>query len=387
MTSSETSLLAPVRALMTIPCIGYGVGMTCRSLIAGAISGGYRADLFTTRYDRDDRVSIPVRSVLPQISRVIPYSRLKGIADDVLHARYLASLRDGDIAYLWPSVPLSVYEAVRKRQIVIIAEAVNTRMAVAKPVLDAAYESLGLAPAHGISDDRAREQAARYALCDGIFTPSPATEIAFAGTDLSGRTIPSSYGTWLPAATRPGRITASGDPVRFLFVGSVCVRKGSHHLLEVWRRMPPTALLRLVGSVEPALAALYRDVLNQDNVSVGGFTKDVVSEYLDADVFVLPSLEEGDSIVCYEASSHGLPVVASPAGAGRIGAQAGSVRVIDPSDIDAFHAELTAFERSADLRSEWGRRSRIAVQDYDWSKVGPRSFAALLAFLNKRKSG
>lgn len=382
-TSTRYAEAALVRTLMTIPCIGYGVGMTCRSILAGAIAAGYRADLSTTRYDSDSRVNIPVHSLLPQFTRNMPYARIKGLADSFLHARYLASLRDGDIAYLWPSVPLAVFAAIKKRRIPIIAEAVNTRMAVAKPILDAAYAGLGLEPNHGITDDRVREQTARYALCDGIFVPSPATEAAMIGSPLEGKTIAASYGTWLPAANDLSSLKSPDSPVTFLFVGSVCVRKGSHHLLEAWRRMPTSARLRLVGSVEPALARLYQDVLDQENVSIGGFTNDVATEYRSADVFVLPSLEEGDSIVCYEASAYGLPVIASAVGAGRMGAATGSARIINTADVEALAGELMSFAQSGDLRREWGERARRAVQDYDWAKVGPRSFAAMHDFLQR----
>lgn len=366
---------------MTIPCIGYGVGMTCRSILAGGIAAGYKAELHTSRYDPDPRVNIPVRAVLPQISRLLPYARLKGVTDAILHSRYLASLRDGDVAYLWPSVPLSVFEAIRKRGNPIIVEAVNTRMAVAKQVLDRAYRELGIEPTHGITDDRVREQAARFALCDGIFTPSPATEAALAGTPLESRTIRSSYGTWLPPESETGTRRYRGDPVTFLFLGSVCVRKGCHHLLETWRRMPRTAVLRLVGNIEPALERAYADVLDQENVVVSGFTRDVAREYRSADVFVLPSLEEGDSIACYEAASFGLPIIASAAGAGRIGADTDAIRIVDTSDIDAFYSVLSSFAALRENREEWSLRVRAAVRNYDWSIVGARSFAALGAYL------
>ena len=81
-------------------------------------------------------------------------------------------------------------------------------------------------------------------------------------------------------------------------------------------------------------------------------------QYLAANVFVLPSLEEGDPIVAYEAAAYALPVMASPVGAGRIGAETGSIFTFDTDDITALRENVAAFAASDDLRRYWGQRAR-----------------------------
>lgn len=369
----------PIRALMTNPCKTVGVGRTCRSILAASVAAGYRADLVTARFDGDVPAGLAVCEGPAQLIRYLPFGRR--IADERLHRRYLDMLAEGDVAYLWPSVPVSVYERLARRGVTIVTESVNTRMASAKPELDAAYDSLGVAPAHGITDLRIAIQNLRQVLCSAIFAPSPATERAFHDTPVADRIIPTSYGTWVPKALpeRPPR--QRGAPVTFVFVGTVCVRKGAHLLLEAWRRPPPGARLRLVGEVEPAIRKLFADILDSDTISVAGFSHDVPAELVRADVALLPSLEEGDPIATYEAASYGVPMIASEVGAGRIGAETGAIDIVDPKNVEALRECLFTYAADEDLRRARGAMARAASLSYDWSLVGPERFDKLFAFL------
>lgn len=376
----------PVRTVMPIPCVATGVGMTCRSLLHAAVRAGFRGDLLTPRYDPDPRCRIEVTTVLPAMSRFLPYGLLGGTALRRIQDRLLRSLSGDEIVHLWPVAPLGLHDALRRRGIPIVAEAVNTRMEVAKPLLDAAYDAAGMRPGHGITRERIENQNARYSLCSAIMTPSPATEAALAGTEFADRFIPTSYGTWLPPSLPPRRRKAPDETVTFLFVGQICVRKGIPNLLAAWRNMPGNLRLRLVGQIESGFADRFREALSQDNVSVAEFTRDTRREYLMADVFLLPSIEEGDAIVTYEAAAHGLPVVASPAGAGRIGADSGAIRIVDPWDHALWRETMIALAADEDLRRDAAMQSLSAVRRYDWSAVGPRSYLALHMALSPQRA-
>lgn len=368
---------------MTMPCVPVGVGMTCRSLLHAAAVSGFKIDLTTSRYDDRSNEAFALREARLQMLNRLPYAIGKHIREAVLHRRFLSDIHPGEIAYLWPSVPLAVFEQLARRGTTILTEAINTRMAVARPILDAAYDRLGLPPSHGITDARIAEQEARHALASAIFAPSPATENAFPQPYRTTRVISSSYGTWVPQrlpARAPRKI---GQPVTFLFVGSLGVRKGAHALLQAWKRAPANARLRIVGPIEVPIRKIFGDVLNLPSVTSAGFLRDVGPEYRAADVFILPSLEEGDPIVTYEAAAHGLPVLATGVGAGRIGADTGCVFPIDASDPEELTARINDFSRSSDLRDEWGTRARAAARAYDWSVVAPRRFAALSEFLSR----
>jgi glycosyltransferase involved in cell wall biosynthesis len=376
--------LPKLSAVMTMPCVPVGVGMTCRSLLHSAALAGLSIEFFTSRYDEASVESFAIRAFTPTALARLPHRLSRRLSEYWLHASFLKDIEPGQIAYLWPSVPLWVYERLARRGIMIVAEAINTRMPVAKTILDEAYDRLGLPPAHGITEARIAEQSARYDLTDAIFAPSPATEEALAGSALAERFIPTSYGTWVPERLPQRPPSRGGRPVTFLFVGTAGVRKGIHLLLEAWKRAPANARLRIVGDVELPIRKLYGDVLNAPSVTCTGFQRDVGPEFRAADAFILPSLEEGDPIVTYEAASHGLPILASAMGAGRIGAETGCVQVVEPRDIDQLRERIAQLAFSDELRRELGARARRASANYDWSLVAPRRFARLAAFLRAR---
>ncbi len=375
--TERLSGLPRVRALMTMPCAESGVGYTCRSLLGSAARAGYPLTFDTSRLDGATEPLLSVRTVLGPVFRHAPFWAVRPLAGPLLHRGFLGSVRPGDVAYLWPSVPVSVYRALKARGILIVAEAINTRMAVSRPILENAYARLGLPPAHGITDRRIADQAERYGLADYIFAPSPGTAGALADPSISARILSSSYGATIPAALPERGPKSAGDPVTFLFVGQQSVRKGLQTVLDAWKSAPPHARLRIVGGIEPGLVRLYHDVLNLPSVTSVGFSRDVAAEYLNADVFLFPSLEEGDALVTYEAAAHALPIVATAVGAGRFGADTGAYVAVPPLDASALAHQIAAFAASEDRRRDLGERARSAALPYDWKLVGPRNFRIL----------
>ncbi len=369
-----------LRTLLAAPVERSGISHTCWSILQAAAEVGHTPTLHAAFVRRGSPAAFPVTTVLPGPATLLPFDLLKPLAQAALHARFLSSLAAGDVAYLWPGVPLRTFKAVARRGIPIVTEAVNTRMAVARDILDAAYDALGAAPEHGITDARIAMQEERNALCAAIFAPSAGVEASYRATGYAARVVPAGFGTWVPADL-PQRLPAPGRPVRFLFVGRDDVRKGLHRLLEAWREPPADAELRIVGEISPLIRRLFADVLNLPSVSAGGFRADMTAEYRAADVAVLPSFEEGDPIVTYEAAAHGLPVIASVPGAGRFGAETGVVEIVDPQDLGELRAALATYASDEELRREKGALSRAASLAYDWSRVAPARLDRLFAFL------
>ncbi|WP_227418885.1 glycosyltransferase family 4 protein [Roseitranquillus sediminis] len=363
-----------IRTLLPMAADGIGPSFTCARLVEGARRSGADIDLLVNRYRMGER-SPGVQALLGGPLSRLPYRVIHTPASRALERWYLSRIRPGDVAWLWPSVSLDLHERLARRGVPIVLEGINTRMARAREVLDAAYENFGAAPAHGITEARIVEEEAKFALADTIFAPSPGVEAALRGSPLEHRYLASSYGVDTaqplpPRAARPGGVT-------YVFCGYFCVRKGAHHLLDVWPRMPSDARLRIVGRIEPVIATRYADLLSSDRIEAVGFTRDVAPHYAASDVMVFPSLEEGDPLVTYEAALHGLAIVASAPGAGRIGAEQDCITVIDPQDREAFLEALLGLHRSAEARADWGARARAAVSRYDWTRVGGARAAQL----------
>lgn len=369
-----------IRAVLGVPLEGSGLSHTCWSIVEAAARSGWPIRLHAPSLRGGTRGTARVTTVLPDVAAGLPFGPLRPALQGMLLRQALASIVEGEVAYLWPTVPLAIFEAVAQRGIPIVTEAANTRMAVAKEVLDAAYDALGARPDHGINADRIAMQERRNALCAAIFAPSPLVETSYRETPYADRVLSGSFGTWV-APSLPEKPPALGRPVRFLFVGRDAVRKGLHHLLDAWRHAPANAELRIVGEISPLIRDRYADVLNLPSVSPAGFRTGMEDEYLKADVAILPSLEEGDPIATYEAAAHGLPVIASLAGAGRFGADTGLVEMVEPLEIEALRAAIHRFAGDEEKRRDLGARCRTASFAYDWSRVAPARLAKLTAFL------
>lgn len=370
----------PVRTLLPMACDGIGPSLTCTRLLDGAHGAGYTADLFATR-SRAPLPRVPVHLALRGPLAALPYRWVGPAASRRLERRFLASIRNGDIAYLWPAASLAIHEALHARGIPIVLEGINTRMASARRILDAAYETFGVAPVHGITDQRIAEEEAKLALATAIFAPGKLVESALTGSPLEHRIIPASYGVDTTRAAAERTYTDGARGLVFLFCGTVCVRKGAHHLLEAWKHIPAPHRLRFVGKIEPVIAQRYAQLLGSNRVEVVGFVRDVHPHFAGADVFVMPSLEEGSPQVTYEAALHGLPIVASPMGASRIGDVDGSMLIVDPASTDALAYAMTELARSLELRQLLGRRARAVALGYHWPEVGARRMQALHSFL------
>lgn len=153
-------------------------------------------------------------------------------------------------------------------------------------------------------------------------------------------------------------------------------RKNTKSLVQAMPRVlaaVPDATLRVVGG-GPSLKNLEKQVgrLSLENaVTLLGEVPDdeaVRREYAAADVFCLPSLQEGFGIAYLEAMAAGLPVVAlDVAAVPEIVGDAGVL--LPPGDETALADALINLLKNKDLRDELGRRGIERAAAYSWRAV------------------
>lgn len=110
-----------------------------------------------------------------------------------------------------------------------------------------------------------------------------------------------------------------GETVTILHVGRFDVPKNHPGLLEAFRLLlqtHPECRLRLVGDgdLRAEMEALAQEKGIRDAVEFCGMQTDVYPYLHDADIFVLPSIYEGNPMTMIEAMGTGLPIVASRVG-------------------------------------------------------------------------
>ena len=160
-------------------------------------------------------------------------------------------------------------------------------------------------------------------------------------------------------------------------------RQKNQMMLVEWLARNPQATVRLVGPVtQPDYRAEIEARAEQLGVSgrlsfAGALkpaSEELLREYANADVFVLPSRHEPFGIVVLEAWAAGLPVVASDVGGlGRLcAAHPGAAVTFSPGDIDALDDALRRVGGDEALRGRLSTAGRAAAAEYDWRKLAKR---------------
>ena len=156
-----------------------------------------------------------------------------------------------------------------------------------------------------------------------------------------------------------------------VFLGEIGERKGTFALLEAWAKlaaMPDVldgARLTIAGDrgVERAHATVAALGLG-DVVDIRAWLSpsEVQRLLADADIFVLPSLSEGQPMAVLEAMAHGLCVVVSDVGGIPEMIEDGRSGLLVPAgDVDALQMVLRTVLADADLRHELGAGARRRV--------------------------
>lgn len=371
-----------IKVLHPLSAWGGGHVQTCINILKGMVHAGGDVHLELPRA-RVDMGKVPHRTSIHWPLARFGSPRLEPRLRRMAEARFLHDLRDDDVAWLWPNVPLSIFHEVARRGNPIVMESINTRIANARRILEAVHEAEGLSPPFDMSGGlpEAEEEEA-LSLASYVYGPNPLAVEALEAPDSSfrGVVLPTSYGAWVDqgyAVDRTGR-----DQVTVLFMGTLCIRKNAQGVLRAWARLKPrNARLLMCGPIEDWLAQVCPDELALPSVEARGRVSNVAAAYAEADVFIMPSFEEGGPQVTFEAATFGLPLIASPMGDGGMAQKTDAIWPIDPYDIDSMAAALERFIADADLRAEYGARAFKAAPGFDWNVVGARRLEALRSAL------
>ena len=147
-------------------------------------------------------------------------------------------------------------------------------------------------------------------------------------------------------------------------VGRLCEQKGQDILVRALAALDdPTVRLRLVGAgqSEASLRALCDELGVADRVEFVG-SADPRPHYWEADLVVLPSRWEGQSLVLLEAMACGATVIASSAAASEFGRGQGVVD-LRGLDVDELARAISELLKSPATCRELGDRARATVEE------------------------
>ncbi len=271
---------------------------------------------------------------------------------------------DADILVGWSSAILEGLELATQKGIKTIVERGSSHIQHQSDILEEATLRLGLARPQITPPEIISRELREYELADLITVPSQIAARTFIerGVDAE-RVFVNPLGVDL-GQFRPRSSRRSGDTVRIISVGAIGVRKGTSALIEACAKVGDAVELVLVGPIERDFRAVLAR-LPMDNVTLAGpLRRDVIHQaYADADIFCLPSVEEGFGMSVLEAMASGLPVVVSDqVGATDVIEDGVSGFVVPVFEIEALTEILSRLVHDNELRDSIGHDAVDAVQ-------------------------
>jgi glycosyltransferase involved in cell wall biosynthesis len=169
-------------------------------------------------------------------------------------------------------------------------------------------------------------------------------------------------------------------------INAVCAarlieRKGQHHLLEALARLQGSCprLLRVTlvgtGDAEPSLRSLAARLRIADLVTFMGYVprERMGQVYHAADIFVLPSQQEGMSIALLEAMASGLPVIVTPTGGtDELVTKGHNGDIVPWADVPALSDALRTLAEDEAARLRMGAESRRRAIQFGWPALATR---------------
>lgn len=165
----------------------------------------------------------------------------------------------------------------------------------------------------------------------------------------------------------------NSEQVKFLFLGKINQRKGIFDLLQAFAQLTPQqrskAQLILAGSGEIESATNLAQSLNieQQILFPGWITKQQCQELLaQADVFLLPSYNEGLPMALLEGMSWGLPAITTPVGGiPELVTDKETGLLVNPGNITGLKLAIESLIEDRSLRLQLGKAARECVAPLD----------------------
>jgi glycosyltransferase involved in cell wall biosynthesis len=298
-----------------------GIGTTAFNQVAGLARRGIDVSVSCGSLERELPGATVALETMRFAGRRIPY-RVVGF-DRALayHDRRTARLLERqpgrwDVVHAWPGGAERTLAAARRLGITAVLERPNAHTAFAFEAVAAECRRIGVpidpSSPHAADPARLAREEREYAAADALLCPSDFVARTHAERGIAPeRLVRHRYG-YDPERFPPG--AHRGDrPFTAAFVGRVEPRKGLHIALEAWREagLADHARLRVCGSIDAGYDAVLAPLLADPSVEHLGHHPDPGAVMREADVLVLPSVEEGSALVTYEARGSGCVLVVS----------------------------------------------------------------------------
>jgi glycosyltransferase involved in cell wall biosynthesis len=302
----------------------------------------------------------------PLLTRGISDYRWMTAKNDLFDRRVSRNLGKCDIFHSFEGCAHVSFKRAKRLGAVTMLEQPIMHPETVSETLTREYTQMGLEVPEAYRDSRmVHRKRQEYALADYIMVPAQAIADDFVAKGVSPsklRVIP--YGASAERFRRePGK---RSKRFRILFVGTLCIRKGVHYLLEAFKRLSlADAELVFVGALDPDIVPILARYDGEFTYIPHLPQSELNDWYNRSSVFVLPSLAEGSAYVIYEAMTCGLPVIVTPH-CGSVARDGEDGFVVAARNVEALMDRLLWLYEHPERSEEMGVSGMNHVSQFDW---------------------
>lgn len=364
----------------------HGIGYAAFSIVKAMDASELECLLYLPSAHKAAKSKVLKTTIPPLIIKVLYKFGALNVIHNISEWLFFLKIKKGDVVYLWPGFSIDLLRKIKNKGNIVVIENINCHQKTSRQILDREAQRLNVKRAHIIDQLKVDNETESLELCDYVFSPSPSVTQSLLDAEVTAEKIlESSYGLTEEQYVNLGE---NGEQTKqgleFVFIGSAGIRKGVHLLLEYWCAADINGTLKIIGNIDDSIKALIEPYRKVKNIQFIGFVNDIEKVYKAADVFVLPSLEEGSPLVTYLALGAGLPCVVSPMGGLGVVTHEKNGFIIDVHDKASWINAMQRLANSAELRQSQSIAAREASRKFLWANVGKQRAELLMQKLKDK---
>ena len=303
-------------------------------------------------------------------------------------------ITQGDIFVGWASQSLFQLREAKTRGAITIIERGSSHISGQYRLIDQERKKFGFeSPARSRWESLLEEkQLKEYHEADFIMTPSEFARQSFLTRGFDPRKILKvRYGVDLDQFYPKTASRSSEKTIpTILFVGAIGFQKGIPYLLESVRSLRQKGKkfkLKLIGRFEKDFESWFRasNLRSEIDEHIPFVpNSELVQHFHNADIFVLPSVQEGLALVIAEAMASGLPVIATENTGGNEFIKSGTNGIIVPAaDANSLEHNLSEILDDPEQATFLGKHAREQASTFGWGAYGEAIVETYERLLNR----
>ncbi len=326
---------------------------------------------------------VPMPEYLGYALRQLPMADSQSLSyfakDNFYDRSAIQYITGGDLFVGWASQSLFQMREAKARGALAIIERGSTHITEQYRLIDEERKRFGVAPMLRSRWDRLLEekQLKEYHEADFIMTPSEFARQSFIAHGFDpAKILKVRYGVDLDLFSPFAEKLPSAIPT-ILFVGAIGFQKGIPYLLEATRTLRAKGKkfhLKMIGRFEKDFelwlkSSPLRSEINEHIPFVANH--ELVRHFHLADIFAIPSIQEGLALVVAEAMASGLPVVATENTGAREFIESEQNGIIVPvGNADAMETALADLLDNPEKASQMGQEASRTSKSFGWDTYG-----------------